>query len=100
MNSGRKGMVRSCSVTGHKRGDGEEEEAEQPQPASKGSRLGKNQSPSPAGPGPPRSQKSPSRPMGQAHMDPPSGSTRQVAETWHGEGSHGFRSSAHVGPAA
>lgn len=51
-------------------------------------------------PVPPSSQKSPSRPMGQAHKAPPSGSTRQVAETWQGVGSQGFFSSAHVGPAA
>lgn len=39
MNSGRKGMLRSCSVTGHRAGkNGEEEEAEQPQAASAGSR--------------------------------------------------------------
>jgi len=110
-------MVWSCSVTGHKRGNGEEEEAEQLQPvpqshsrqgllATQAGEISTSSStpfPSPAplpAPVPPSSQKSPSRPMGQAHKAPPSGSTRQVAETWHGVGSQGFLSSAHVGPAA
>lgn len=117
MNSGRKGMVWSCSVTGHKRGNGEEEEAEQLQPvpqshsrqgllatqAGEISTFSSTPFPRPAplpAPVPPSSQKSPSRPMGQAHKAPPSGSTRQVAETWQGVGSQGFLSSAHVGPAA
>lgn len=110
-------MVWSCSVTGHKRGNGEEEEAEQLQPvpqshsrqgllatqAGEISTFSSTPFPRPAplpAPVPPSSQKSPSRPMGQAHKAPPSGSTRQVAETWQGVGSQGFLSSAHVGPAA